>query len=177
TIIGVMPASFANPTPDGPPPELWAPLGYRPSDLQRRQEFLSVVARLKPGVPLDRARQEMNAISERLEQQYPATNSGWGATVIPLHERFVGNNRAAMLVLMSAVSFLLLIACANVANLLLARSLSRHREVALRAALGASIRRLARQFLTESAILVLIGGGVGTSLAPLAIRFLRVFGP
>ena len=122
TVVGVLPPGFAHPRPGlVSPPEMWMPLHINPAQDGRRSDFLSVVARLKPGVSLEQAQAEMDTISAGLANQYPATNAGWGATVLSLHERFVGDVKAALWLIMGAVGFLLLIACANVANLLLAR--------------------------------------------------------
>jgi predicted permease len=156
--------------------DLWVPLAMDPGQAGRRSNFLFVVGRMKPGVSLDQARTEMNAISARLGQQYPQTNSRWRAEVVPLLEEMVGNIRATLLALLAAVGFVLLIVCANVANLLLARAATRGREIAIRAAVGAGRGRLVRQLLTESILLALMGGVVGVILAILGIDALERFG-
>jgi putative ABC transport system permease protein len=156
--------------------DLWVPLAMDPGQAGRRLNFLFVVGRMKPGLSLDQARAEMNAISARLEQQYPETNSGWRAVLVPLSEEVFGNSRSMLLVLMAAVGFILLIACANVANLLLARAATRGREIAIRAAVGAGRGRLVRQLCAECILLALMGGAVGVLLAILGIDALVGFG-
>ena len=167
TVVGVMPPAFQDPVAAAKRPvELWVPLalteGMRNS---RRGDFLQVIARLKPNVSADQARAELQGIAKRLEQQYPDTNTGWTSFPVPLHQELTGNIRPALLVLLGAVAFLLLIACANVANLLLARASARQREIAVRSALGASRARIIRQLLTENVLLSLAGGAAGLLLA------------
>src|SRR5438309_9230313 len=129
--------------------QMWTPMAWTDKERAVRGEHHSVVvARLKTGIDLKQAQAEMNTISSRLEQQYPEDNKGWGAVVVPLHDDMVSDVRPALLVLLGAVAFVLLIACANIANLMLAKAFSRHKEIAIRTTLGASSSRLVRQILT-----------------------------
>jgi putative ABC transport system permease protein len=162
TVVGVMPEKFLLPSFA----KVWVPLGW--SDTERavrgNHNYL-VIARLKPGVQIQQAKAELGAISTRLEQQYPEDDKGWGATLIPLREELVGDVRTALLVLLGAVAFVLLIACANVANLVLAKTLARGKEMAIRNALGASRGVLLRHILAETMLLSVLGGGLGLLLA------------
>jgi putative ABC transport system permease protein len=175
TIIGVLPADF---------PWLGKPLdGMTPAQFPKRDwrvhagRFLRVVARLKPGVSLARAQGDMSKIARQLESEYPAFNKNWGVEIAPLADEFAADAGPALWVLMGAVGLVLLIACSNIANLMLVRTITREREIALRAALGATGRQLVRLLLTESVLLALIGGLIGCALAYSAIRAAQVYGP
>ena len=158
TVIGVMPPGLF----DRSWPDLWAPLAFQPTDLTRDYHWLVSFARLKPGVTLEQARQQMNSIALRIAHDYPKSNKGWGATVTRYADTMVDNDlRKTLLVLLAAVGAVLLIGCVNLANLLLVRGAGREREVAIRAAMGGSRTRLVRQFLTESVLLAGLGGSVG----------------
>lgn len=180
-IIGVLPPDVGWFVQKGSqihhPPEIWTPWQVTDDLRQRHGRFARAVARLKPGVTLEQAQNEMTLIGARLEQQYPDFNTNWGVTVVPLRTQFTGEIRKPLLVLLGAVGFVLLIACANVANLLLARASSRKREIALRAGLGASRWRIARQLLTESVLLSAFGGGLGLLLAVWGTRALLALSP
>jgi putative ABC transport system permease protein len=171
TVVGVMPARFFFPAPDTEwQPQLWTPLGWTAQDRATRgnHNYL-VIGRLKPEITLQQAQAEMNTISRGLEQQYPADDKGWGAVVVPLRDQLVGEVRPALLVLLGAVAFVLLIACANLANLLLAKTLAKSKEIAIRTALGASRIRVLRQVLSETIVLALLGGTLGLLLAHIGI--------
>jgi predicted permease len=171
-VAGVMPDSFRFPEFA----QMWTPMGWTDKERAVRGEHHSVVvARLRPGVDLNQAQAEMDTISSRLEQLYPADDKGWGARVVSLHEDLVRDIRPALLVLLGAVAFVLLIACANVANLALAKTFGRQKEIAIRAALGASSWRVLRQVLTESVLLAIIGGVLGLVSAPFGQRLILSF--
>jgi len=174
-VIGVMPPSFAFAPFWATKAELWAPLALGPRAASRGGQSLRVFARLAPGVGLERARAEVDAITAQLERQFPGTNRG--VRVVPLREKVVGEIRPALLVLLGAVGFVLLMACANVAHMLLARAAARQKEVAVRAALGATRARMVRQFLAESLLLALCGAGAGLLFATWSIRGLIALSP
>jgi putative ABC transport system permease protein len=162
TVIGVMPADFEKPGWA----RLWTPLVWDPVEKAVRGEHsLSAVARLKPGVTVAQAQAQLDTIAARIAQQYPADSAGWGAKVVPLREETIGDVRRPLLILLGAVVFVLLIACANVVNLTLARALDRRKELAIRTALGASRFRILRQLLAESVLLSLLGATAGLLVA------------
>jgi len=177
-IVGVMPATFRHPDPGvAIAPDLWIPLAIDKSPNGRRSDFLHLIGRLKPGVNIQGASGDMTALTARLAQQFPAQNAGWTVSLLPLHKRFTGDVRKPLLLIMGAVAFLLLIACANVANLLLARAATRERETAIRSALGARRGRLLRQLLTESLLLAFAGGLAGLIVAVWGVEALRSVAP
>jgi len=180
TVVGIMPASFRSPFINSKP-EVWIPLVQDPlfgSWMARRGgHWLAVFARLKPGVSIAQAQAEMDAISARLASEYPAENKGWTVRLVPMQKEIVGDVRTALLVLLGAVGLVLLIACANIANLLLTRATSRSKEIAVRIALGAGRARIIRQMLSETAVLGLLGGIIGIALAYAGVQALSSLMP
>jgi putative ABC transport system permease protein len=170
TVVGVMPAGFYFPSRQI---EFWIPLALNPADASRGGHYLGVVGRLKDGVTRERAQAEMKAIAERLAVQYPQASANESAEVVGLQDQVVGSIRPALLTLMAAVAVVVLIACANVASLLLVRASVRSREIAIRMTLGAGSRRLVVQMLVESLVLAGAGGALGLLLAFLAVQPIR----
>ncbi len=176
TVIGIMPADFRFPA-GAAGADLWLPLRLPLNQAYNRaSHFLGVVARLAPGVDLDTAQSQMSEIAHRLAKQYPEEQGGGGAWVRPLRDEVVGRIKPLLFVLFGAVGFVLLIACANLGNMLLARAADRSHEVAVRSALGAGRSRLVRQFLTESVLLSCAGGLVGILLAHWGVDILVALG-
>jgi putative ABC transport system permease protein len=181
TIIGVLPASFSFEPPiqfgfTGAV-DVWTPFRIGEQHRTGAGRYLQVLARLAPGATLERARGEMSQLAARLEREFPRRQTNWGVNVVPIQEQMTGGVSRALFVVFGAVSFVLLIACANVANLLLVRATERQQEVAVRAALGASRSRIARQFVADSMTLALLGGGVGLLLANWGVGTLHVLAP
>ncbi len=181
TILGVMPEDFRwfikENSLVGKPAELWLPIKFDERYRNSSGRFISAAARLKDGVSVEQAQAELSGIAARLERERPQRNTGWGATVVPVREQFAGEIKTALLVLLGAVAFVLLIACANVANLMLARATARQKEIAIRAAMGAGRLRVARQLLTESVLLALAGGALGLLLALWGVDALVALSP
>ncbi len=171
-VAGVMPANMRLPDTA----QIWTPMGWTDQEraVRGNHNYLAI-ARLKPGVDFKEAQAEMNTISARLEQQYPADDKGWGAVAMPLRDDLVSDVRPALLVLLGAVAFVLLIACANIANLVLAKTFARKKEIAIRAALGASSSRVLSQVLSETVLLALGGGALGLMMAYFGVRLLVSF--
>ena len=176
-VSGVMPPGFELQFPTSMHVEMWVPMTIDPLALERRNHFLYVLGRLKQGASPAQAQSEMNLIASQLQQQYPETNAERGVHVVPLHKQVVGNVESYLYMLFAAVGFVLLIAGTNVAGLLLARVTARHKEVAMRMAVGASRWRLIRQLLTESIVLSALGGLFGLLFAYGGIKLLVALTP
>ena len=173
-VLGVMPAEVVLPQPA----QLWVPINFDadPEMKMRNARFLRGIGRLKEGVTLAHAQADTDLIAAQLEQQYPDSNTGWSLRLIPLREILVGGSRTMLFILFGAVGFVLLIACANVANLLLVRAAARQKEIAMRTALGASRLRIIRQMITESLLLAIFGGALGALLAVAGVKLLVSLG-
>ncbi len=178
TVVGVLPPGLAYPGEAG----IWVPMtfqvteGYDPG-ADRTSSYMWAIARLKPGVTIEQARRDMERTADALAAEFPETNAETGARVVPIERQVLGDVRTGLLVLFGAVTFLLLIACANVASLLLARGSERGRELGVRAALGAGRTRLTRQLVTESLVLAVMGGIVGVALAYVGVRAFALLAP
>jgi len=174
-VVGVLPAGSAF---DRGSAQLWRPLAFQPFNMTRNFHWLASYARLKPGVSLKQAQANMTAIGARIERDFPDSNKGWGVIVERYADTLIGSEmRTALLVLLAATGLVLLIGCTNLANLALARGISREREVAIRASLGASRARLVRQFLSEHLLLALLGGALGIALGYVALRGFELLVP
>jgi predicted permease len=169
TVVGVVAGDFRFPDEEG---TLWVPASFTPEELASHGAHWYVVARLNPGIALGQARAELRTIAKRLEEEYPNSNAGTGVSVITLHEQLAHHARPPLLILIGAVGLLLLLTCANVASLLLARGARRQKELALRRALGAGQGRVARQVLTESVVLASLGLALGVALAAASFGYL-----
>src|SRR5262245_48611142 len=184
TVVGIMPGRFnflPSITIVGKPPversQFWIPQRIEDPNQMRGAHFLTTVARLKPGVSIGSAEARLHANALRLWHEFPADEEGWDVRIVPLMTQATAGIRSTLLLLFGAVVFVLLLTCTNVASLLLARATGRRKEMAVRAALGASRLRIARQLLTESAVLNLAGSAAGLLVGAWGVRFARAFGP
>lgn len=172
TVVGVMPADVEKPSWA----TFWTPLVWDPAEkVVRGEHHFLAIARLKPGISINQAQSELSTIAARLADQYPADDAGWGAKVMSVREDMVGDIREPLLILLGAVAFVLLIACANMANLMLAKTLDRRKEIAIRTALGASRQRIVRQVLSEALVLSVAGGALGLFMAQYGTRLVINF--
>jgi putative ABC transport system permease protein len=175
TVVGIMPAAMQALRPDT---ALWVPMAFTERERQQYgSHFLRAIGRLKPGVSLAQAGADLETIARRLEAEHPEEDKGWRVLAAPLDRYYVRNVRPALLILLGAVGLVLLVACANVANLFLARGMGRQKELAIRSALGAGRARILRQLLTESVVLAIVGGSVGLGLAHWLLRALLALAP
>src|SRR5262249_44761290 len=174
TVVGVMPAGFGYPSREQ---EMWAPLANELTDVPRDARFLYPIARLARGADLRSAQTSLDVVSSRLAAQFPETNKGWGARMVPARDALVGDARPALFVRGAAVSLVFLIACANVSSLVLARASARRREIAIRAAVGASRARLLRQFVAENLVLAVAGGLASVLVSRVGLALLRALAP
>jgi putative ABC transport system permease protein len=181
TVIGVMPPDVSlfvkAGSQVGKPPEIWVPFALTAADREPHGRYMMAIARLKPTVSLARAQIQMNIVAANLTAEFPRFDAGWTVRLVPLHDQLSGELRPALLVLSGAVAFVLLIACANVANLLLARGAARRREIAIRVALGAARSRVVRQLFTESLVLGVLGGLAGLLVAQWSLALLLALSP
>jgi putative ABC transport system permease protein len=184
TVVGVMPSGVQHvggdyhSLPHGESVEIWSPFPLLPlKRFDREQHYLNGIARLRPGISLEQASSNMNVLAAALEREHPDSNHDARTKLVPLKEEIVGRARPMLLLLFGAAAFVLLIACVNVANLMLARSVARQREIAVRAALGARRSRLVQQLLTESMLIAIIGGAIGSLFAVLGVRALPLLAP
>ncbi|HEY2152312.1 MAG TPA: ABC transporter permease [Vicinamibacterales bacterium] len=181
TIIGVMPAEarlfVSRGSLVGKPAELWMPFAFSEASRTPRGRYLSAIARIRPGVTVAQAQAELATIASGLSREFPAFDTNWSTLVVPIRNELSGDLRPTLLILFGAVGFVLLIACANVANLLLTRGAGRQREIAIRGALGAGRGRIARQLLTESLVLCTLGGAAGLLVAEWALSVLLAISP
>jgi putative ABC transport system permease protein len=181
TVVGILPADgrlfLKRWSRTGKPADLWMPFAFTEAHRQPRGRYMSAIARLKPGVALTEAQAQMDTIARGLTTEFPEFDTGWSTLLVPLHDELSGDLRPALLVLSGAVGFVLLIACANVANLLLARGAARQREMAIRTALGAGRMRVMRQLLMESVVLCVLGGAFGLLAARWGLDVLLALSP